>query len=68
MSIPERFNYDYNCTKYFGLGHVMQQKQVFQRIMKILFSVFIVSFVYLIVADRRAPFTTEGAFMVKLCK
>lgn len=38
----------------------MQQKQVFQRVMKILGSVFIVSFVYLIVADRRAPFTTEG--------
>ncbi|CAK2696191.1 MULTISPECIES: HlyD family secretion protein [Vibrio] len=38
----------------------MKQKQVFKRTMKILGSVFVVLFVYLIIADRRAPFTTEG--------
>ncbi|WP_047049988.1 HlyD family secretion protein [Vibrio mexicanus] len=38
----------------------MKENQLFIRWMKILSIVFFVSFVYLIVADRRAPFTTEG--------
>ncbi|MGR5253025.1 HlyD family secretion protein [Vibrio astriarenae] len=38
----------------------MDNKMAFQRVMKVLVSLFFVAFVYLIVADRRAPFTTEG--------
>ncbi len=38
----------------------MKENQLLMRWMKILSIVFVVSFVYLIVADRRAPFTTEG--------
>lgn len=38
----------------------MQEKQVFVRVMRVLVVMFFVSFVYLIAADRRAPFTTEG--------
>ena len=38
----------------------MQEKKVFSRCLATLVIIFIVSFVYLIISDRHAPFTTEG--------
>ncbi|CAM2927871.1 HlyD family secretion protein [Vibrio rarus] len=38
----------------------MRENQTFMRSITILIIIFFVSFVYLIISDRRAPFTTEG--------
>ncbi|GEA50976.1 multidrug transporter [Vibrio inusitatus NBRC 102082] len=38
----------------------MREKQMFLRCMTFFTAMFFVSFIYLIVSDRRAPFTTEG--------